>query len=625
MFLRYTQGKFTQLRTTMTWEMAVFIFYLILVRTLTAPQGTQDMGPIETISTGRILGKRMTVLDKTVDAFLGIPYGESPVGELRFRKPLPRTSWDGIYNATTYGFGCFQAPDEEFKDFEGSEMWNPNVGLDEDCLNLNVWVPHPRPVNSSVLVWIFGGSFLSGVASLDVYDGKTLAAEEGLVVVSMNFRLAALGFLAMDDPTAPGNQALWDQALALKWVQKNIHIFGGDPDQVTLFGESSGAASIAFHVISPESMNLFRRVALQSASALTPWAYYTMEEGRRRGLMLAEKLKCVEDQSGQTLTTTQMVDCMRTRDPLEIIRWQWVTLDFADFPFVPVVDGDFVRERPQSAMERGEFKNCEVLIGSNTNEGIFFMVYEVPGYSKFSHSPLNRDQYTKAIKYCFPKANTFGFNAIEFEYFPWLSPTDPVALRDAVELAAGDYLFGCPSYEMAVAAASAHNPVYFYRFTDRASNNPWPEWMGVLHGDEIMYIFGIPLHPEFGYNSAEAELSRKMMTYWANFARTGNPNKANEDDPEGDWPLYTLETQEFFTLNKSIINGDVFIGRGPRAKQCAFWREYLPTLVTQTGDISEAERKWKQQFNDWSTKYMVNWKAEFDNYINGKQCEGKGY
>ncbi|XP_038051124.1 cholinesterase 2-like [Patiria miniata] len=609
----------------MTWEMAVFIFYLILVRTLTASQSTQDLGPIETISTGRIMGKRMSVLGKTVHAFLGIPYAEAPAGELRFRNPVPRVPWQDTFNASYYGFGCFQAPDENFPGFEGSEMWNPNVELNEDCLNLNVWVPYPRPVNSPVLVWIYGGGFFAGVSSLDVYDGKTLAAVEGLVVVSMNFRLAALGFLAMDDPSAPGNQALRDQALALQWVQDNIHVFGGDPDQVTIFGESSGAASIAFHMISPVSKHLFQRVGLQSASAVAPWAYYTMEEGRRRGLTLAEKLNCLDDQSGEALTTPQIVDCMRTREVVDILRWQWVTLDFADFPFVPVVDGTFVPERPQSAMERRAFKNCEVIVGSNKNEGIFFMVYEVPGISKFSQSHLNREQYMDAVEYCFRKANTFGINAIDFEYTPWLSPDDPVALRDAVEQAVGDHIFGCPAYELAMAAASAQNPVYYYRFTDRASNNPWPEWMGVLHGDEIMYIFGIPLHPEFGYNSAEAELSRKMMNYWANFARTGNPNKAKEDDPEGDWPLYTVERQEFFTLNKSIVSGDVFIGRGPRAKQCAFWRDYLPTLVTQTGDISEAERKWKQQFNDWSTKYMVNWKAEFDSYINGRQCDDRNH
>jgi acetylcholinesterase len=141
--------------------------------------------------------------------------------------------------------------------------------------------------------------------------------------------------------------------------------------------------------------------------------------------------------------------------------------------------------------------------------------------------------------------------------------------------------------------------------------------MGVLHADEIAYIFGLPLHPENGFNAQEEQLSRMMMKYWTDFAKTGNPN----GNSGSDWPLYTVEQQQFFTLDKSIIDGDYLIGRGPFAQTCAFWRDYFPTLVTQTGDISEAERIWKQQFNDWSTKYMVNWKAEFDKYVNGKQCE----
>ncbi|XP_071798342.1 acetylcholinesterase-like [Asterias amurensis] len=604
----------------MTWDMTICIFYLLIMRTLVAPQSVPDLGPIETISTGRILGKRMSVYGKTVDAFLGIPYGESPEGPLRFKPPLPRSPWQRTYNATMFGFGCFQLPDETFKDFRGSEMWNPNVNLHEDCLNLNVWVPYPRPSNSTVLVWIYGGGFYSGVASLDVYDGKTLAAEEGLVVVSMNYRVGVFGFLAMDSPSAPGNQGLRDQVLSLQWVQDNIHVFGGDPDKVTLFGESSGAASIAFHMVSPLSRHLYQRLAVESASATAPWAYYTMDVGLERGMILAERLECVEDVNGVTLTKEQVVDCLRGRDVMEILQWQWVTGKFVEFPFVPVIDGTFLTERPQSSIERGAFKQCEVLLGSNTNEGMWFILYEVPGYSKSHTSLLDREKYVTAIKYCFHKVNSFGINAIDYEYTPWLSPNDPVALRDAVELAVGDYLFACPVYELAVAVANAGNPVYYYRFTDRASNNPWPLWMGVLHGDEIAYIFGIPLDPDSGYNKAEAELSRKMMRYWANFARTGNPNKADEDDPDGDWPLYTMDSQKYFTLNKSINNGDVFIGHGPRAKECAFWREYIPSLVTQTGDISEAERKWKQQFDDWSTKYMVNWKAEFDNYVNGKQC-----
>ncbi|XP_033637444.1 acetylcholinesterase-like [Asterias rubens] len=585
-----------------------------------ASQDAGTNGPIERISTGQILGKRMDVLGKTVDAFLGVPYGKAPVGDLRFKSPQPREPWDGTYNATTHGFGCFQVPDESYPGFPGSEMWNPNVRLEEDCLNLNVWVPYPRPINSSVLLWIFGGSFITGVDSLDVYDGKTLAAEEGIIVVSMNYRLGPLGFLAMDDSSAPGNMGLRDQALSMQWVQDNIHVFGGNPKEVTLFGESAGAASIGLHMVSPESMHLFKRAALESASATVPWGYDTMEEGMERGMLLADALQCTEDTNGVTLSTSQVIDCLRNRDVVEILTYQWVTSDYLDFPFVPVIDGTFLTERPESALSRGAVKDCEMLIGSNTNEGTFFLIYEVPGFSKDTESLLSKEGFVDALKYAFSQANSFGLNALMFEYTPWLSPDDGALLRDAIDMATGDYNFICPTYEMAVGYARASKPVYYYRFTERASNNPWPEWMGVLHADEIAYIFGLPLHPENGFNEEEKRLSRMMMGYWANFARTGNPNGAFPADTEGSWPLYTAEGQEYFTLDKSIVDGDTIVGRGPFAQRCAFWRQYFPTLITQTGDISEAERKWKQQFDDWSTKYMVNWKAEFDKYVNGNQC-----
>ena len=489
--------------------------------TLVASQDAGTVGPVEVISTGMILGKRMSVLGKTIEAFLGVPYGKAPVGDLRFKSPLPREPWEGTYNATTHGFGCYQVPDEAFPGFPGSEMWNPNVQLHEDCLNLNVWVPYPRPTNAPVLLWIFGGSFISGVDSLDVYDGKTLVAEEGVIVVSMNYRVGALGFLAMDDSSAPGNMGLRDQALAMQWVQQNIGVFGGDPNQVTLFGESAGAASIGLHLVSPESMHLFKRAALESASATVPWGYYTMEEGTRRGMLLAKLLQCDEDTNGNTLSTSQVIDCLRNRSVVDILANQWVTTTYLDLPFIPVIDGTFLTERPESALKRGAVKDCEMLIGSNTNEGAFFLIYEVPGFSKDTESLLTKEQFIDALKYAFSQANSFGLNALEFEYTPWLAPNDGAMLRDAIDKSTGDYNFICPTYEMAIGYAKASKPVYYYRFTDRASNNPWPAWMGVLHADEIAYIFGLPLHPENGFNDEEKELSRMMMGYWANFARSG--------------------------------------------------------------------------------------------------------
>lgn len=506
------------------------LFYLICAVQVTRQKISQnplDLAPLEEINTGQILGKTLTVLNKKVDAFLGIPYGESTEGEQRFKKPVAKASWaesGKIFNATEYGYGCWQLPDEAFPGFEGTEMWNPNVFLGEDCLNLNVWVPNPRPTNSPVLVWIYGGSFWYGVASLELYDGKFLAAEEQLIVVSMNYRVGAFGFLSMGTDDAPGNQGLWDQALALQWVKDNIAAFGGDPDQVTLMSESAGSASVSFHMLSPHSRPLFKRAALQSAAPTCPWAYYDQEETLRRAKELASALDCLEDDTGCEMPINDIVSCLRNREPTDILANSWITMEFLDFPWTPVVDGTFLPEDPRLALERHAFKDCEMLIGSNSNEAFFFIIYEflsLQYFDKDGPGLLSNTDYMASLKHLFPRANSFGIDAIAFQYRPWLSPNDGAMLRDAVDAAVGDYAFTCPTVDFATAYAKADNPVYYYRFTERASNSPFAEWFGVLHGDEIAYIFGIPLDPEYGYSDREKLFSRKLMRYWANFARTG--------------------------------------------------------------------------------------------------------
>ncbi|XP_072179996.1 cholinesterase-like [Diadema setosum] len=583
-----------------------------------------------TTVTGRVLGKRMVATtvgasDVYVDAFLGIPYAEPPMGPLRFKPPVPKQRWDHTFNATYFGYGCMHLPDKIFEGFRGTEMWNSPVKLNEDCLNLNVWTPYPRPQSATVMVWIYGGAYLSGVSSLDVYDGRYLAAEQNVVVVSMNYRIGALGFLAVGHEDAPGNQGLLDQALAMQWVQDNIQMFGGDPRKVTIFGESAGAASVALHLLSPSSQNLFQRAIMQSSGATAPWATVTEAEGIRRGKLLAQGCNCDEGANGNELSIKDMIACLRTRQDLDILNAQFVTDGYCEFSFVPVVDGTFIPEIPRTSLERQSFKSTEILLGSNLNEGFFFMIYEVPGYNKDEESLLNRDEYRNALQYSFSHVNSFGQDAIAFYYTDWLAPDDPEILRDAVDYATGDYLFTCSTVDLAYAYAQANNPVYYYRFLERDSTSPWPEWMGVLHGDEILYIFGMPLIPERGYTDAEVELSRKIMTYWANFAKTGNPNKKTENDPDGDWPLYETENQAFIELTEELVRGNPKTGRGPRVDKCAFWRDYLPQLETQTGDIKESEKVWKEEFKQWYTEHMVNWKAEFAHYVNNKDaaCVGR--
>ncbi|KTF90812.1 hypothetical protein cypCar_00029696, partial [Cyprinus carpio] len=396
---------------------------------------------------GRVQGVRLPVPDRNhVIAFLGIPYAEPPIGKRRFKKAEPKKPWNGIFEARDYPNACYQFIDTSYPGFPGIEMWNPNRMMSEDCLYLNVWVPPtPRPQNLTVMVWIYGGGFYSGSSSLDVYDGRYLAYTEKVVVVSMNYRVGAFGFLALNGSSeAPGNVGLLDQRLALQWIQENIHFFGGNPKQVTIFGESAGGASVGMHVLSPDSRLFFTRAIMQSGVPNTPWATVSFDEARRRANLLGKLVGCSEGND------TELVDCLRNKHPQELIDQEWQVLPYSSlfrFSFVPVIDGVFLPDTPEAMINSGA--------------------------------------------------------------------------------------------------------VYLYLFDHRASNLAWPEWMGVIHGYEIEFVFGLPLDKRLNYTAEEEKLSRRMMRHWANFARTGNPN-INTDgsmDSRKRWPPYTATDQKHVALN----------------------------------------------------------------------------
>ncbi|KAJ3582683.1 hypothetical protein NHX12_000367 [Muraenolepis orangiensis] len=209
---------------------------LLLVLLLSPPALSQSDGDlvVQTRS-GLVRGVRLPVPERSyVTSFLGIPFAEPPIGRRRFRRAEPKRPWTGVHEANAYPNACYQFVDTSNPGFQGIEMWNPNKDMSEDCLYLNVWVPSsPRPHNLTVMVWIYGGGFYSGSSSLDVYDGRYLAHSETVIVVSMNYRIGAFGFLALHGSSeAPGNVGLLDQRMALQWVQDNIHLFGGNPKQV---------------------------------------------------------------------------------------------------------------------------------------------------------------------------------------------------------------------------------------------------------------------------------------------------------------------------------------------------------------------------------------------------------
>ncbi|KAM6946339.1 acetylcholinesterase-like [Aplochiton taeniatus] len=509
-----------------------------------------------------------------VRAFLGIPYGKPPVGNLRFRAPEPAEGWTGPKHTRTFPNSCFQFRDKYFGDFAGAEMWNPNTEVSEDCLYLNVWTPSYSSTQGEalllppVLVWIYGGGFTTGTSSLDLYDGRFLSHSEGVVVVSMNYRVGALGFLSLpDNEGVRGNAGLLDQRLALQWVADNIAVFRGDPSKVTLFGESAGSASVGLHLLSPGSWGLFHRAVLQSGSPNARWATLTQAEAWNRSLNLGRLLGC------PLSPPAALEQCLQSINPEELLNQQFRVLPEAtsiiDYPFFPTVDRDFLPDAPEVLLQTGQFLKTDVMIGLNKDEGSYFLVYGAPGCDITSQSLLPRRVFLEGTKLAFTGFSNATRQTAIFHYTDWTDEQNQTKNRDSLSSIVGDMHFTCPVLQFAQRYTEHGGKPYLFLFDHRSSTNPWPAWMGTMHAYEIEFVFGLPLNRTLGYSEEEVGMSEKFMKHWANFARTGDPSIG-----EAPWPIFELDHQKYITLNSAPLKRQGMLG----AQQCHFWNSLLPLL-----------------------------------------------
>ncbi|XP_066469165.1 cholinesterase-like [Tiliqua scincoides] len=506
---------------------------------LSSSVSTSEDDTVVVTSSGLVKGKRLPVGSRTVTAYLGIPYAEPPLGKLRFQKPIPHQPWSQILDANDFGNCCNQI---SLKGFPDGEVWTANRPVSEDCLFLNIWVPHPRPrTPAPVLVWIHGGGFFTGTASLDLYNGASLAAAEDLIVISVNYRLGILGFLALP-PAVPGNMGLLDQQLALRWVKENAAVFGGNPAQVTIFGHSAGAASVGLHLFSPASQPLFAQAALQSGSVTAVWAWISPEEAKRRALALAQLLGCAKDND------TAVVSCLQGKDIATFAEYELSKLRspmLLDLHFVPTTDGEFLPDEPRKLLEAGRMWAKPVLTGVTSDEASTFVIYSFPDVV---NGLLTWEHLLEGVRMAVRGATEDIVQAVARKYSEEVQ--GPARYRWAMLQSCGDYFFVCPVTKLAAKMAEAGNPVYVYSFTHHSSGSTWPEWIGAPHGAELPYLFGTKsmLGANKTYTQAEAALSRRMMRYWAEFARSGNPTwSADANDVK--WPLFNAVQQNFFHLS----------------------------------------------------------------------------
>ncbi|WHM39841.1 carboxylesterase family protein [Streptomyces sp. BPTC-684] len=471
--------------------------------------------------------------------FLGIPYAEQPVGALRWTAPRPAAPWRGVRDATRFADRCVQGA-----------SWDPGyerATLTEDCLALNVYVPGHRRGALPVLVWLHGGGLTAGAGSDVVPDA--FARSTGSVVVTVNYRLGSLGFLALPGLDAEardgvsGNYGMLDQQAALRWVRSEIGAFGGDPGRVTVAGESAGGRSVCTQLASPTARGLFRAAVIQSG-AYGDCAARTRSRAAADGAAFARRAGC-----GERATA---LACLRRKPAAELLAAQ------SGLGWGPVTGGAFLPEQPATAFATGRSARVPVLNGANEDEGRLFA---------FSRYPLAAADYPGAVAGYFGAARAPEVLA----HYPLSGfPSATLAYATAI----GDQLMACPALRLDRALA-ARGPVYAYEFADRTSP-PFASLralhtdfdFGATHVNEVQYLFR-----HFGldapFDAEQRALARQMTAYWGSFLH-GNPPRAAGQPAMPDWSGDDSPGR-VLRLRTASADGNAVVTTVARAHRCGFW------------------------------------------------------
>ena len=479
------------------------------------PSGSVQTPPIaapqvQTLS-GRVEGREAGKEVGPVRAFLGIPYAAPPVEELRWKPPVPAAKWDGVRKATEFGPHCMQG--NVFGD-----MLFRDPGNSEDCLTLNVWVPTKAaasavPAKLPVMVWIYGGGYQAGGTSEQRQDGSVLA-QQGVVVVSMNYRLGIFGFFTHPElakesgRNSAGNYGLLDQVAALQWVRDNIAAFGGDAGNVTIFGESAGSFSVSALMASPLAKGLFHRAIGESGGAFSSSGlkFEPLEEREAKDAELADKRLKIK-----TLAELRAV-------PADTLLGVFSKPGANDNPWFDAdVDGYFLPQSAQTIFAAGRQNDVPLLAGWNHDEG---------GFDPAQGSAA--DQLKKIA------GKEFGGKVDEFLRL-YASPTDAEAQRSLLDFTGDSFIAWGTWRWLEAQATTGKQPTYRYRWDLGLPQGPKGTKRVAYHSAEIEYVFGqLDSKKQVEWMPEDREMSARMQKYWANFARNGDPN----GDGLPKWPAY---------------------------------------------------------------------------------------
>jgi len=533
------------------------------------------------VAQGSLRGKKVkTEAGATYYSFQAIPYAKPPVGPLRFKAPQPAESWDGIRDALKEGDVAPQPGFFNMTPYSGNE----------DCLFINVFTPK-LPTNTAtvlkpVMVYIHGGGFYIGSGNSEMHGPSRMMNTGEVVLVTMNYRLGALGFLSTGDEVVPGNNGLKDQVLALRWVQQNIAQFGGNPHNITIGGISAGGGSVHLHVLSPMSEGLFHRAIAQSGSALCPWAAEDPAVARTKAFRLGKALGCKTSDSNELLEFLMQVPAQELTEATDKVLKEAEKHPLPIF-FKPVIEKEehedevFLPDIPINLIRNGKFHKVPLIIGVTSREGKLILPDLVEHTSWYNYLTANWDPVlsehlrfkkgTQEIKETSRKIQDFYFddNILSKETWPQLFDVY------------GDILFNIWAYRSAKEQQSKSSAsVYLYQLSSEVKR---PEGKGSKlfpvdinipgagHGADLPYLFEtadlIALEP---LDDDSKEVSKKMLKMWINFAKTGNPTPGPDSLLGVTWSPVTKTGLNYLNIDKELT-----MHKDPMKKNMDFWDKIL--------------------------------------------------
>jgi para-nitrobenzyl esterase len=458
--------------------------------------------------------------DGDVHSFKGIPFAAPPVGNLRWKAPQAVIPWSGVRKCDQYSASPMQGSPSPFGPWS-AEYLIPKEPISEDCLYLNVWTgaksakERPGGAPLPVLVWIYGGGFNSGGTACPIYDGEA-TAKKGIVFVSANYRVGAFGFLSHpeltkeSDHNASGNYGLMDQIAALQWVKQNIAQFGGDPNNVTIAGQSAGSMSVNALVASPLAKNLFNKAIAESGAGFTR-RYTSLQQAEESGLKVMETLGAASLAELRAKPADEILKKVQGRGP--------------------VIDGYVLPQPIADIFAAGKQNDVTLLTGWNQDEGMAF------------GKPKSADEFRKQLE------QQYGADAQRLmQHYP--SGTDAEAAKSQVYLSR-DMTFGAQNYTWANVASQQGKKVYVYRFTRKLPATGQYASYGAFHTGEVAYAYDnlkFINHSLRPLDAKDSELARQISTYWANFIKTGNPNGKGL----AEWPAYSTKAKQVMLLGDNV-------------------------------------------------------------------------